>query len=129
MTKLTPRDKTTYIYALCEPDTGAVRYIGSSVAPLARLREHMSVVTNPALGEWFSTLKGRGESPDLCIIDEIAPGSEWAGIEKMWVLRGVAAGGLLNRTWHPDYKYPRTRWPWDPTTSSLRKEFTHDDAD
>lgn len=57
---------TVFIYALCEPGTRTVRYIGYSNNPKKRLRTHKCRST-PA-GSW---LRGLTEKPNLVILSEV----------------------------------------------------------
>lgn len=71
---------TTFIYALCEPDTGAVRYVGKANDPQRRLHRH---VCNPKGRNhricWIKGLKKRGLSPKLEVLLEVSK-TDW----KFW---------------------------------------------
>jgi hypothetical protein len=58
-------DKPRYIYALSDPDTGAIRYIGATVHPLKRLSVHLSPQGNKGalLKDWIDGLRGRIYAP------------------------------------------------------------------
>jgi DNA-binding XRE family transcriptional regulator/predicted GIY-YIG superfamily endonuclease len=47
---------TWYVYALCEPDTGAIRYVGKSSNPSVRLAGHRSKAGAKAIRGWIATL-------------------------------------------------------------------------
>ncbi|MGE8178213.1 GIY-YIG nuclease family protein [Pseudomonas fluorescens] len=66
-----------YVYALTEPETLVVRYIGISEDPELRLSLHLSNAQsrtgsggNPILSEWICTLLNRGLIPRMFIIEE-----------------------------------------------------------
>lgn len=69
---------TTFIYALCEPDTRKVRYIGKANNPKDRLKEHVSesVKLNSHLGHWLARLRGSGVKPILAVLREV-PEAIW----------------------------------------------------
>lgn len=70
--------KTTFIYALCEPGAGTVRYIGKTARPKQRLTEHLrdSIKTKTHLGNWLRSL---GMRPEMEILDEVtdSQGAFW----------------------------------------------------
>lgn len=64
---------TAFIYALCEPDTRKVRYIGKANNPLKRLSLHLSVSVklDTHLGHWLSKLRESGRKPILSVLREV----------------------------------------------------------
>lgn len=64
---------STFIYALCEPDTRKVRYIGKANNPLKRLGLHLSVSAklDTHLGHWLSKLRESGTKPILSVLREV----------------------------------------------------------
>lgn len=69
---------TTFIYALCEPDTRKVRYIGKANNPSKRLGLHLSVSVklDTHLGHWLSKLRESGTKPILSVLREV-PEEVW----------------------------------------------------
>lgn len=65
--------KTTFIYALCEPGTRTVRYIGKTQRIKRRLKEHLreSIGHDSHLGHWLSLLASLGEPPEIVILREV----------------------------------------------------------
>lgn len=61
--------RTIFIYALCEPGTRTVRYIGKALNLKRRLREHLKVSSrsDSHLGRWLRRLK---EPPALALLHE-----------------------------------------------------------
>jgi len=89
-----------YIYTLRDPVTGAVRYVGQSVAPRGRLTQHLKVPTSPAMSAWFGELAALSLSPLMVIVDQV-PSSrhrQWFAVECSWVAYYVLECGcdLLN---------------------------------
>lgn len=65
--------KTTFIYALKEPDTGEIRYIGKANDPEYRFRKHLN---RASVGKyyssyWINSLLKRSLQPTLEILDEV----------------------------------------------------------
>jgi hypothetical protein len=58
------------IYALCEPETSQIRYVGMSINVLERYRQHCARRTNTHLGCWITSLRRRGLKPLLMILDQ-----------------------------------------------------------
>lgn len=63
--------KTTFIYALCEPGTETIRYIGKADRPQRRLKRHLNESINykSYLGNWLRSLSGA--PPTMEILDEV----------------------------------------------------------
>lgn len=69
--------KTVYIYGLKDPNTGAIRYVGSSVDPQARLYQHIAHRNHyirrskrNARKRWVSELYEKGLRPELVVLEE-----------------------------------------------------------
>lgn len=76
---------TTFIYALCEPDTGEIRYIGKSDHPIKRLQDHLAKSRhNTHRVCWIKGLKNRGMVPTLKILDEV-PIIFWPQLEVAYI--------------------------------------------
>jgi hypothetical protein len=71
----------TFIYALIDPNTGNIRYIGKSNNPVKRLSDHISGCKNSLThkNNWINSLLKENKKPSLKIIDEV-PINEW----QMW---------------------------------------------
>lgn len=64
--------KTTYIYALIDPRTEQIRYIGKTVNPKGRYCSHISPSSRcRKTKDWVQSLIKRGLKPIMEIIDEI----------------------------------------------------------
>lgn len=68
--------KTTFIYALKDPTTGLVRYIGKADRPDRRLSVHLASKEKGHRTNWIKSLVDRGLRPELEIVDEV-PFEEW----------------------------------------------------
>lgn len=65
--------ETTFIYALCEPHSRMVRYIGKADRPAYRFKQHLrqSVRAKTHLGNWLRSLLSLGEKPALVVLREV----------------------------------------------------------
>lgn len=75
---------TTFIYALCEPGTRTVRYIGKANNPVRRLQNHLSQSkkAKTRLGNWLRSLNG--ENPSLVVLREV-PLDQWEVAEERYI--------------------------------------------
>lgn len=92
--------KTTFIYALCEPGTRTVRYIGKANNPKARFNGHMSrsMLKHNHLGCWLRSVLSSGGVPTLIILREV-PQDQWQLAEERYIRLGRAIGlRLVNTT-------------------------------
>ncbi len=96
---------STYsIYALLDPLTKEVCYVGISKLAARRKEQHISHSRNPktqkCTSEWISDLLRQGLEPELKILEECDADKEWVAkeIEKQWIDHYVKEGQpLLNR--------------------------------
>lgn len=91
---------SVYIYALIDPESEEIRYIGKSIRPEQRLQNHINEPpTNCHRSHWIQSLKVRGLRPELIIIEEIRGAWPWQESERYWIKRCLAAGmRLTNNT-------------------------------
>jgi hypothetical protein len=89
-----------YIYHLCCPDTGEVRYIGKSNNPEHRLSRHLQAAKNPEnyAQRWLARLLREGKRPILKIDREILPTENWQEIEVAAIADGFLRGWRLTNT-------------------------------
>ena len=86
------------IYALTEPDTGEIRYVGKTEKPPAvRLREHSKLPVNDDMRYWIRGLEARGTAPKMETIT-CCGAQWWEGEETFWIRWCRRHGGnLFNR--------------------------------
>lgn len=90
------RAVAVFVYALCEPDSGAVRYVGRSSNPQARLVSHMAQ-SSERVTAWIGGLRALGMAPQLRILREVPAGEDSAAIERLAIGEHIARGcDLLN---------------------------------
>ncbi len=91
---------TTFIYALLDPRTGEIRYVGKANDPKKRLVDHLRQCK---FGEshrvhWLRQLLANGVGPLLEVVDEVSQ-SEWAAAECAYVTFYKEQGcNLVNST-------------------------------
>lgn len=78
------------VYALTEPKSGAVRYIGCSLDVIARVRSHFSeinscVTANLPKSNWIRGLLRRGLQPGCRVLEEHIPVAATADAESFWM--------------------------------------------
>lgn len=86
--------KTTFIYALKDPRTDDIRYIGKSNYPARRLGEHIAGNSNKAKSVWIGELVDAGLKPKLVNLEEV-PRDEWREREMHWIAEGHKQGWPL----------------------------------
>lgn len=88
MPKKAPEDGLVRIYALSDPITGEVRYIGKTVKHIeTRLSEHLSKsIKNPTnyKDSWVISLNNKGLKPLISVV-EMCEKDCWEEREKYWI--------------------------------------------
>lgn len=84
---------TTFIYALCEPGSKIVRYIGKADNLSRRLRQHLndSPKRKTHLGYWIRGLLSVGQAPVMLNLREV-PDSIWEIYETGFICRAKEMG-------------------------------------
>src|SRR3990167_7541172 len=88
-----------YIYALVDPRNYEIRYIGKSIYPNIRYKQHLKDITyNPHKQHWIKMLASLGLQPLLEILEEV-DNDNWQDIE-IWYIEETKKCGhrLLNMT-------------------------------
>ncbi len=77
---------TTFIYALLDPRTKAIRYVGKADDPQKRLGDHLRQCKcgESYRAHWLRQLLRNGLKPLLEVVDEVAQ-AEWAAVECAYV--------------------------------------------
>lgn len=93
------------IYALCEPDSYEVRYIGKTIeSPSRRLTFHIQQakrVGKRPVCFWLRKRMAAGIRPSVINLEVVAPGHDWAEREKYWIdfyRANSGKGRILNLT-------------------------------
>jgi hypothetical protein len=89
-----------YIYHLCCPDSGEVRYIGKANDPSVRYRKHLDSAKNPQnyAQRWIAKLARQGKKPILVVAREILEHENWQEVEREAISEGFAKGLRLTNT-------------------------------
>lgn len=91
---------THFIYALLDPDSGKIRYVGKSVDPHKRLKGHFlnarccNPNENQKKCEWLTRLVEQGKEPLVLILEE-ASEVNWKEREFQWIKKLRRAGQPL----------------------------------
>lgn len=89
----------TFIYALADPDTQEVRYIGKADNPQKRLKRHIAQYEPKAThkSNWIRSLLDQGKTPALLVLEE-APRESWQECERKWITHYKGKGARLTNT-------------------------------
>lgn len=90
-----------YIYALTDPRTAEIRYVGKACDPIRRFNSHTwaSVLGRyrDQRTSWLKNLKSAGLMPGIVIL-ECVEDSEWEACEKKWIAHFRQHGARLTNT-------------------------------
>lgn len=95
--------RISYIYGLCDPETGQVRYVGKTDNTQGRFARHIADVKllgkrSSAKEQWIASLLDRDMKPDLVILETIEDSRLVNRKEQEWIKKLSATGLLTNRT-------------------------------
>jgi NUMOD3 motif len=99
-----PGPKGNFVYALSDPRTGAIRYVGKAQGYLnSRFRRHLwearATARHTHKLAWLRQLQAAGLEPTLTILQELPSHTGLAEAECAWILRLQAEGApLVNAT-------------------------------
>lgn len=86
-------DKTIKFYILEHPETGYVRYIGKTVQSLERrLYSHLRCRFESYKSNWIKSLRRKGLTPKISLIEEIEYTENWEWLEEYWISQFRAWG-------------------------------------
>jgi hypothetical protein len=74
-----------FIYALVDPETDQVRYVGKSIRPFQRLQNHMNEKSNCHRSHWLQSLKRKGLIPRVVILEIVEGAWPWQESERYWI--------------------------------------------
>lgn len=89
---------TIYIYALKDPFTDEIRYIGKSVRPKERLTNQCNEHSDTYRCHWIQSVIKQGKKPVQIILEELLPDSDWQKSEREWIAYGRSQGWPLTNT-------------------------------
>lgn len=84
-----------YIYALVDPFTGRIRYIGKSIRPDGRLADHCNDKSKTWRTNWIQSVLSKGSKPELRILETLENDQDWQSVEIAWIARGRELGWPL----------------------------------
>jgi len=102
MAEITAQQAGGMVYALVDPRTDSVCYVGHTTQSLdKRLSNHMSAAKRSPdrpVCSWINELTEQGCSPLARVLEMIGPGSDWESIERGWIAHYRKVGWLANLT-------------------------------
>lgn len=86
----------TYIYALCDPDTQEVRYVGKADDVQKRYEQHIWIKASPNSyrKSWIKSLQKQGKQPLIKVLEEV-DASIWKERERWWIAEMRRQGARL----------------------------------
>lgn len=76
----------TYIYALCCPVSGEIRYVGKTINLRTRLRAHLKAKNEKTHKQyWVNSVAAKGLVPIFEILEEIPSEIDWQESERFWI--------------------------------------------
>jgi hypothetical protein len=85
----------TTIYALLDPRTNGIRYVGRTIDPPGRLRAHVQAPSSAAMAAWVGSLAEDGLAPSMDVL-ETCEDADADVVETRWIRELAIAGTLLN---------------------------------
>lgn len=92
--------KSTFIYALVDPTTEFVRYVGKANDPQLRLRRHLSkheLKPKSRKASWLKSLIAKGFEPKIILLEKI-DSAQWQEAERRWISHYRAIEGYPTLT-------------------------------
>jgi hypothetical protein len=76
-----------YIYALLDPDTDTVHYVGKTNNMSKRFSQHNRTIQVPKGPKevWVNSLIANGKKPKMIKLEECVNGAGWESAEKRWI--------------------------------------------
>lgn len=95
--------RTGYIYALVDPRTNEVCYVGQTVLePKARLSNHLSRPGNKMMFEWIADLEINGLRPTITILERDVDTALLGSRERHWMVVMAARHQPLKMLYNAD---------------------------
>jgi DNA-binding XRE family transcriptional regulator len=89
------RDVPVHIYALRDPRTAEVRYVGRSSNPLGRLASHRHSTGAPRVRDWYRSVERDGLAPELVILHTVPSGVDADPWEEHYIGEMLGLGHRL----------------------------------
>ena len=92
-------DKSDKIYALVDPRTEQVRYVGCTSNPVERLTRHChKMYSTEQCHAWLQDLERGGLVAEVRILEDVVPEHSSYAREQWWIAKGLERGwDLLNQ--------------------------------
>lgn len=115
MNRRRQNDVVVSAYALIDPRTSEVRYVGVTGAPSARLggHRHVSESRRSPKQEWVAELAAIDLQPGMIVLEEV-PLSRWETTERRWIAYYRKAGARLTNITDGGDSPPGPRPPLEP---------------
>lgn len=81
---MTAENGRTFIYCLCEPRSGEIRYVGKADDPERRFKKHLCNGENCHRTAWIRSLAADDIQPALILLEE-CPKENWQERERHWI--------------------------------------------
>jgi hypothetical protein len=89
------KDRRCVVYALSDPRTKCVRYVGKSTWGLRRAQTTRACPTNAPFREWMTGLRSVGLNATISILEELPDASWLDDAESFWIAQGRGLGWPL----------------------------------
>lgn len=90
------------VYALCDPRTHRIRYIGKSERGLVRPLEHQNYSHNPDLAAWLRDMVASRQEYTVLVLATATSVEQLSELEAHWIATGRYFGWpLANKTGRP----------------------------
>ena len=99
---------TTFIYALRDPNTKEIKYIGKTNNPRTRLSGHKMAGVNQRLSDWIRSLQEQGQQPVMQILEE-CPRKNHRKAELSWLFLFLDCGFELFNAVYPGMDWRKMR--------------------
>lgn len=78
---------TVYIYVLCDPRTGEIRYVGKTINIQERFKGHCGCKVGTYKSNWIVGLKMLGLKPMVEVLETIknSDDTDWQHVERFWI--------------------------------------------